>query len=80
MRISYLISIYTALHTYLADEVVDRWVGLANGHSRFGGRRPLACMAAGGVDALREVCGMINAWRGTLMRGCDDERDYPNIA
>lgn len=80
VRVSDLIGIYKALHTCFADEVVERWVGLANGNARFGGGRPLACMAAGGVDALREVCGMINAWRGTLMRGCDDERDYPNIA
>lgn len=62
VRISHLIGIYKALHTYLADEVADRWVGLANRDPRFGGRRPLACMAEGGVDALREVRGMLDAW------------------
>lgn len=62
VRISYLIGIYKALHTYLVGELADRWVGLANRDPRFGGRRPLACMAEGGVDALHEVRRMLDAW------------------
>ena len=62
VRISYLIGIYKALHTYLGDEVADRWISLENGDARFGERRPLSYMAEGGVDALREVRGMLDAW------------------
>lgn len=62
LRISYIIGIYKALHTYFGDEVADRWIGLENRDARFGERRPLACMAEGGVDALREVRRMLDAW------------------
>ncbi|MFP5234313.1 MAG: DUF2384 domain-containing protein [Acidobacteriota bacterium] len=62
VRISYVIGIYKALHTYFGKHMADRWVGLPNRDARFGERRPLACMAQGGVEALHEVRSMLDAW------------------
>jgi hypothetical protein len=62
LRISYLIGIYKGLHMYWSKELANRWVGLRNTNTLFAGRSPLEYMAQGGVEALRNVRRMVDAW------------------
>lgn len=62
LRISYLLGIYKALQIYWGEGLADQWVRLANMDAMFGGRSPLAYMAGGGLDALRNVRDLLKAW------------------
>lgn len=62
LRISYLLGIYKALHIYFGEELADQWVRLPNTGALFGGRPPLACMTEGGLEALRNVRRLVDAW------------------
>lgn len=55
-------SIYKALHIYWGEELADKWVGLPNTDPMFGGRSPLAHIADGGLDALRNLRKLLDAW------------------
>src|ERR1035437_8202143 len=62
LRISCLVGIYHSLHIYWAGGLADRWVRLANASGMFGGRSPLEYMAGGGLDAMRDVRNLLDAW------------------
>lgn len=65
-RISYLISIYKALHILYGDKLADEWVSLPNKNLIFAGRTPLAYMQAGGLLAMQTVRKLLDARRGGL--------------
>ncbi|ELX08319.1 hypothetical protein Jab_2c03650 [Janthinobacterium sp. HH01] len=65
-RISYLLGIYKALHILYGDKLADEWMGLANTNIIFGGRTPLAYIAAGGLPAMQTVRQLLDARRGGL--------------
>lgn len=65
-RISYLLGIYKSLHIIYGDKLADEWVSLANRNAIFGGRTPLAYMAAGGLIAMQTVRKLVDARRGGL--------------
>ena len=62
LRISCLTGIYKALRIYLQNELAGRWIRLANSNAMFGGRSPLEYMAAGGLQELRNVRNLLDAW------------------
>lgn len=62
VRISYVIGIYNALQVYWKGELADRWVGLPNREPMFGDQAPLAYMAQGGLEAMRNVRRVLDAW------------------
>lgn len=62
LRISYLLGIYKGLHIYFGEELADQWVRRPNTGAMFGGRPPLACMDEGGLEALRNVRRLLDAW------------------
>lgn len=64
LRLSGLVGLYKALHLYFSDPLADRWVKLANAGPRFGGETPLVAMRAGGLPAILEVRGYVDALRG----------------
>lgn len=63
-RISYLVGIFKALNILYGRALADEWVRLPNANRIFGGRSPLAFMAAGGVPALQTVRRLLDARRG----------------
>ena len=65
-RISYLLGTYKALHILYGDKLADEWMGLANTNLIFGGRTPLAYVAAGGLPAMQIVRQLLDARRGGL--------------
>ena len=65
-RISYLLGIYKSLHILYGDQLADEWVTLPNRNAIFGGRTPLAYMAAGGLLAMQTVRKLVDARRGGL--------------
>lgn len=65
-RISYLLGIYKSLHILYGDKLADEWVALPNRNAIFGGRTPLAYMAAGGLLAMQTVRKLVDARRGGL--------------
>jgi uncharacterized protein (DUF433 family) len=62
LRISYLVEIYKGLHTYWGEEMAVRWVGTRTTNALFAGKSPLEYMARGGLDALRIVRKIVDAW------------------
>lgn len=62
LRISYLLAIYKGLHIYWGKAIADKWIQCPNMSAMFGGRSPLAFMADGGIDALRDVRRLLDAW------------------
>lgn len=65
-RISYLLGIYKSLHILYGDQLADEWVSLPNRNAIFGGRTPLAYMAAGGLLCIQTVRKLVDARRGGL--------------
>jgi Antitoxin Xre-like helix-turn-helix domain len=64
-RLSLVLGIYKALQVlYPEGPFADRWVGLPNSHTLFGGRPPLAFMTDGGIDALFQVRRLLDGRRG----------------
>jgi hypothetical protein len=61
LRISCLIGTYKALHICFGEELSDEWVRLPNTGAMFAGRSPIAYMAEGGFDALRQVRRLVDA-------------------
>lgn len=66
LRISALTGLYKALHLYFSDTLADRWPGLANSGPLFANRSPLEVMRAGGLPAILQTRGYVDALRGGL--------------
>ena len=64
MRISAITGLYKGLHLYFSDTLADRWVTLRNTGPLFGGRSPLEAMIEGGLPAIIETRGYLDALRG----------------
>lgn len=64
-RLSLVLGIYKALQVlYPEPAFADRWIGVPNSHTLFGGRTPIAFLTAGGIDALFQVRRLLDARRG----------------
>lgn len=63
MRISLVIGIYKALHTYFGEPWADRWVVLANRGSMFAGQSPIDYMLRHGQPGMVQVRSMLDSWR-----------------
>ena len=64
MRISLVIGIYKALHIYFSKRWADRWIGLANRGSMFGGQPPVDYMLRHGQPGMLQVRRLLDTWRG----------------
>lgn len=60
-RISLVLGIYKALHTYLGD-AGDYWITHPNDGHPFGGANPIDYMIDAGVIGMYEVRRMLDAW------------------
>ena len=60
-RISLLVGIYKALHTYFGDPA-DFWITTPNDSPLFGGVVPIGFMLRTGVTGMYEVRRMLDAW------------------
>lgn len=65
-RLSALVGIYKGLHLLFADELADKWVGLANRGPLFGGQTPVDSMIEGGIPQMIDVRRHVDALRGAL--------------
>jgi hypothetical protein len=65
-RISALVGIYKGLHLLFADDMANRWPGLANKGPLFQGATPVNSMLEGGIPQMLEVRRYIDAVRGGL--------------
>ncbi len=65
-RISALVGIYKGLHLLFADEMADRWPGLANTGPLFQRLSPIASMIRGGIPQMLDVRRYVDAVRGGL--------------
>ena len=63
-RISALAGLYKGLHLLFSDSLADQWVSRPNSEELFGNRAPLDFMIAGGIPAMLETRGYIDALRG----------------
>ena len=63
-RVSYLISIYKALHILLPDELADRWITQPNDDPLFSGQTPLNHMIRVGIPGMQQVRSLLDAARG----------------
>ena len=52
MRISAVIGLYDALHSYFNDDLADRWVTMPNKGPMFSGRKPVDIMSDGGLPMM----------------------------
>lgn len=64
LRLSALIGLYKALHLYFSAPLADRWVGMPNEGPLFQGATPVARMIEGGLPAILETRGYVDALRG----------------
>ncbi len=64
MRISGVVGLYKGLHLYFSDALADRWPKLANTGAPFMNRSPVDYMKAGGLPAILETRGYVDALRG----------------
>jgi len=60
-RISVVLGIYKALHTYFGD-AGDYWITHPNDSSLFGGAIPVAFMIANGLEGMYELRRMLDGW------------------
>ncbi len=60
-RISLVVGIYKALHTYFGP-VADYWITHPNDGPLFGGITPIEYMMSSGVLGMYEVRRMLDAW------------------
>jgi hypothetical protein len=65
-RISALVGIYKALHLLFSKPLADEWVRIQNSEELFSGRSPLEFMIAGGIPAMLNTRGYVDALRGGL--------------
>jgi hypothetical protein len=65
-RLSALIGIYKGLHLLFADDLADKWMGLANRGPLFGGQTPVDSMIEGGIPQMLDVRRHVDALRGGL--------------
>jgi hypothetical protein len=64
-RLSLMLGIYKALQVlYPEPAFADRWIGVPNSHTLFGGRPPIAFMTDGALDALFQVRRLLDGRRG----------------
>lgn len=64
MRISGVVGLYKGLRLYFSDALADRWPKLANNGPPFMNRSPVAYMKQGGLPAILETRGYVDALRG----------------
>jgi len=64
MRISGVVGLYKGLHLYFSDALADRWPKLANTGAPFMNRTPVDYMKIGGLPAILETRGYVDALRG----------------
>lgn len=65
-RISALVGMYKGLHLLFSDPFADEWVRRPNTETPFHGLSPLEHMIRGGIPAMLETRGYIDALRGGL--------------
>lgn len=63
-RVSGIVGLYKGLHLYFSDALADRWPKLANSGAPFMNRSPVDYMKAGGLAAILETRGYVDALRG----------------
>jgi hypothetical protein len=63
-RISALVGLYKGLHLLFSDPLADEWVSRPNREEVFEQRSPLDFMIAGGIPAMLQTRGYIDALRG----------------
>jgi hypothetical protein len=63
-RISALVGLYKGLHLLFSDPLADEWVFRPNSEELFERRSPLDFMIAGGIPAMLQTRGYIDALRG----------------
>ena len=64
MRMSGIVGLYKGLHLYFSDALADRWPKLTNCGAPFLNRTPVDYMKAGGLPAILETRGYVDALRG----------------
>lgn len=63
-RISYIVSLYKALHILLPAELADRWMTQPNDAFLFAGQTPLDYVLRNGIPGLARVRSYLDAARG----------------
>ena len=63
-RVSALVGLYKGLHLLFSDPLADEWVLRPNAEEVFENRSPLNFMIAGGIPAMLQTRGYIDALRG----------------
>jgi Protein of unknown function (DUF2384) len=65
-RISYLVGIYSALHSIYGDQLADAWIKIPNQNPLFKGSTPIDYMKNGGIVAMQFVRNLLDARRGGI--------------
>ena len=65
-RVSYLLGIYTALHSLFRGALADEWISRPNTNGLFNGVAPVEVMISGGIVALAQVRAHLDGSRGGL--------------
>jgi hypothetical protein len=65
-RISALVGVYKGLHLLFSDPLADEWVRRPNTEPLFGGAAPVEYMIKGGIPAMLDTRGYVDALRGGL--------------
>jgi hypothetical protein len=63
-RVSALVGLYKGLHLLFSDSLANEWVRQPNTEQLFEDRSPLDFMIAGGIPAMLQTRGYIDALRG----------------
>ncbi len=66
LRLSALVGVYKGLHLYFNDDLADRWPTRPNTGPLFQGQKPVTVMQGGGLPAIIDVRGYIDAIRGGM--------------
>jgi uncharacterized protein (DUF2384 family) len=62
-RISLVIGIFRALHSYFSNPLADNWVTYGNRAPMFSGRAPIDLMIHEGIPGMLQVRRMLDGWR-----------------
>jgi Protein of unknown function (DUF2384) len=65
-RVSATVGLYKGLHLLFSDPLADEWVRRPNSEALFGGSSPVDYMIKGGIPAMLETRGYVDALRGGL--------------
>ncbi|RAZ90304.1 DUF2384 domain-containing protein [Mesorhizobium hawassense] len=65
-RVSALVGVYKGLHLLFSDPLADEWVRRPNADPLFNGLTPIDFMIKGGIPAMLETRGYVDALRGGL--------------